>query len=198
MIVLASASPRRAALLRRLGAPFRVVPAEVDETPRCGEAAPAYALRLAREKALAVGAALPTLGADTVVAVDGRILGKPRDAAEGAAMLLSLSGRAHAAFTGVALCDSEREACRLAAARVTFRRIAADEAKDYWNTGEPADKAGGYGIQGIGGVFVSRIEGSYGAVVGLPLRETCDLLWSFNVQCWRSRRKEAEAPWPTS
>lgn len=184
MIALASASPRRAAMLELLGVPFRALPANVDETPRRGEAAAAYVLRLAREKAMAVRAAMPVLGADTAVALDGRILGKPRNAADGAAMLLALSGRVHAVFTGVALRAPRREACRLAVAKVTFRRIEGREANAYWDTGEPADKAGGYGIQGVGGVFASRIEGSHGAVVGLPLRETCDLLRSFDVQCW--------------
>lgn len=181
MIALASASPRRAALLELLGVPFRAAPANIDETPRRDELAAAYALRLAREKAMAVPAAVPVLGADTAVTLDGRIFGKPRDAADGVAMLLALSGRMHAVFTGVALFAPQREACRLAVARVRFRRIEASEAKAYWNTGEPADKAGGYGIQGVGGVFVSQIDGSYGAVVGLPLRETCDLLRSFDI-----------------
>ena len=184
MIALASASPRRAAMLEWLGVPFRAAPANIDETPRRDEFAATYALRLAREKAMAVRAAVPVLGADTAVTLDGRIFGKPRDAADGVAMLLALSGRVHAVFTGVALCAAEREACRLAVARVRFRRIEAAEAKAYWNTGEPADKAGGYGIQGIGGAFVSHIDGSPGAVVGQPLRETCDLLRSFDIQCW--------------
>jgi len=186
MMVLASASPRRAELLRRLGVPFRTVPAAIDEAPRPGEAAPAYVLRLACEKAVAAGAAAPTLGADTALAIDGRILGKPRDEEEGVAMLHTLSGREHEVFTGLFMRDGNREACRLASAVVTFREIDAGEARAYWRTGEGRDKAGGYGIQGIGGVFASRIDGSFGAVVGLPLRETDDLLRSFNVPCWRN------------
>lgn len=186
MMVLASASPRRAELLRCLGVPFRVVPAALDEAPRPGEATPAYVLRLAREKAVAAGAAAPTLGADTALAIDGRILGKPRDEEEGVAMLHTLSGREHEVFTGLFMRDGNCEACRLASAVVTFRAIDAGEAQAYWRTGEGRDKAGGYGIQGIGGVFASRINGSFGAVVGLPLRETDDLLRSFNVPCWRN------------
>ena len=188
-MVLASASPRRAALLRRLGVRFRAVPANVDETPRPGEAAPAYVLRLARAKAAAVAGEAPTFGADTAVALDGRILGKPRTQDEGVAMLLALSGRAHQVFTGLHMRDGDREASRLASATVTFRDIERAEAVAYWRTGEGADKAGGYGIQGIGGVFAARIDGSFGAIVGLPLRETDDLLRSFGVQCWRCRQQ---------
>lgn len=186
MMVLASASPRRAALLRCLGVSFRAVPAAIDEAPLPGEAAPAYVLRLAREKAIAVGAAAPTLGADTALTIGGRILGKPRNEGEGVAMLRSLSGREHEVFTGLFMRDGSREACRLASAVVTFRDIDGGEAGAYWRTGEGHDKAGGYGIQGIGGVFASRIDGSFGAVVGLPLRETDDLLRSFSVPCWRN------------
>lgn len=187
MIVLASASPRRAALLHHLKVGFRAVPSAVDEAPCPGEALPAYVLRLAREKAVAVATPAPTLGADTAVALDGRILGKPRTEDEGVAMLRALAGREHQVCTGLFMRNGEREACRLASARVTFRHIDADEAAAYWRTGEGRDKAGGYGIQSIGGVFATRIDGSFGAVVGLPLRETDDLLRSFAVQCWRDR-----------
>ena len=182
MIVLASASPRRAAMLQSLGVRFRAVAANVDETPRRGEAAPALVLRLAREKACAVGASVPTLGADTAVAIDGRILGKPASPGEGVAMLCALAGREHQVFTGLFMRADDREACRLAGATVTFRAIGEAEAQAYCRTGEGMDKAGGYGIQGLGGVFATRIEGSFGAIVGLPLPEADDLLKSFEVR----------------
>ncbi len=187
MIVLASASPRRAEWLTRIGVSFRASPVDIDESPRPGEDAAAYVLRLAREKAAAATATRkPVLAADTTVRLDGRILGKPDGERQGIAMLLALSGRTHEVFTAVTVRSAEREACRLASASVTFRPIDAAEAASYWRTGEPADKAGGYGIQGMGAVFVSRIDGSPGAVVGLPLRETHDLLRSFGIPCWRS------------
>lgn len=184
MIVLASASPRRAEWLERIGVPFVVRPVAIDESPRPGEPVGAYVLRLAREKAAAATADGVVLAADTAVCLDGRIFGKPRDGRDGIAMLLALSGREHQVFTALHVRSQDGEACRLAAATVTFRPIDAGEAAAYWRTGEPADKAGGYGMQGMGGVFVSRIDGSPGAVVGLPLRETCDLLGSFGVPCW--------------
>lgn len=184
MIVLASASPRRADRLRRIGVPFLIRPVAIDESPRPNEPAASYVLRLAREKAAAGTADRVVLAADTTVCVDGRIFGKPRDERDGIAMLLALSGREHQVFTALSVRSPDREACRLASATVTFRPIDAAEATAYWRTGEPADKAGGYGIQGMGGVFVSRIDGSPGAVVGLPLRETYDLLRSFGVPCW--------------
>ena len=184
MIVLASASPRRAEWLERIGVAFAVRPVAIDEAPGVDEPAAAYVLRLAREKAAAATADGVVLAADTTVCLDGRILGKPRDERDGTAMLLALSGREHQVFTGLTVRSTDREACRLASATVTFRPIDAAEAAAYWRTGEPADKAGGYGMQGLGGVFVSRIDGSPGAVVGLPLRETCDLLKSFGIPCW--------------
>ena len=185
MIVLASASPRRAEWLTRIGVSFHAAPVDIDESPRPGEDAAAYVLRLAREKAAAaIATEKPVLAADTTVCLDGRILGKPEDEHHGVAMLLALSGRTHEVFTAVTVRSAGREACRLASATVTFRPIDPSEAASYWRTGEPADKAGGYGIQGMGGVFVSRIDGSPGAVVGLPLRETHDLLRSFDIPCW--------------
>ena len=188
MIVLASASPRRAEWLERIGVPFVVRPVAIDESPRADEPAPAYVLRLAREKAAAAAADRVVLAADTAVCLDGRIFGKPRGKHEGLAMLLALSGREHQVFTALTVRSPDREACRLASAIVTFRAIEPAEAAAYWRTGEPADKAGGYGMQGMGGVFVSRIDGSPGAVVGLPLRETHDVLRSFGIRCWSDAR----------
>ena len=187
MIVLASASPRRAEGLERIGVSFTARPVDIDESPRLGEHAAAYVLRLARQKAAAAPeSGQVVLAADTTVHLDGRIIGKPENEAHGVAMLLALSGRAHEVFTAVAVRSGERHACRLASATVTFRSLDAAEATAYWRTGEPADKAVGYGMQGMGGVFVSRVDGSPGAVVGLPLRETCDLLRSCGIPCWNA------------
>ena len=181
-LVLASASPRRRELLAVLGVQYRVAPADIDETPRPDEQAAAYVQRMALEKARAgmrqAGPGAAVLGADTTVAVDGRILGKPVDRTDALRMLALLSGRTHQVHSGVALCaaDSCHEA--LSSTDVTFREVTAAEAGDYWDTGEPADKAGAYGIQGLGSVFVSSIRGSYTGVVGLPLFETAQLLTS--------------------
>ncbi len=187
-LVLASASPRRAMLLEQIGVPFSVRIPRIDETPRSGEAPASYVERLARDKAQAVAVAGNlTIAADTVVVLEGEILGKPdgRDAAID--LLERLSGRTHQVITGVAITDLSRLRCVQVTAEVTFRAIDADEASAYWNTGEPADKAGGYGIQGTGGIFARSINGSYSAVVGLPLMETEVLLREFGVDTWRYR-----------
>ena len=186
-LVLASASPRRAALLRQIEVPFRACAPALDETCRRGEPAPQYVRRMALAKARAVAADLPVLAADTVVVLDGRVFGKPADRGTGLAMLGALSGREHDVLTAVAMRWRGREDACLAQARVALRRIGDDEAAAYWTTGEPADKAGGYGIQGIGGMFVRRIHGSYGAVVGLPLAETELLLRAAGIDTWRWR-----------
>lgn len=178
--VLASASPRRLELLGQLGLRPRVRPARVDETPRPGEHPALYVERLARAKALWVqrvlGVGVPVLGADTAVVVDGDILGKPVDRAQGLAMLARLSGRKHRVLTGIALVQRESVHSRVSVTHVHLRTIAAWEREAYWATGEPRDKAGAYAIQGLGAVFVERIEGSYSGVMGLPLFETAELL----------------------
>ncbi len=178
MLILASASPRRAALLEQIGVSFRVRTVAVDETPLPREAPLAYVQRLALAKARAVApaaAGLPVLGADTAVVLDCRIMQKPADGEEALAMLASLSGRRHQVLTAVALIAG-KEAVRVSETAVFFRAITPAEARAYWETGEPVDKAGAYAIQGRGAVFVSRLEGSYSAVVGLPLFETAQLL----------------------
>lgn len=196
-LYLASASPRRRELLLQIGVPHRLVAAGIDESVRPGEAAPDYVERLAREKAAAGLAALDgtardgeaaacVLGADTAVVLDGRILGKPEGRAEGLAMLAALSGRRHEVLTAVALCDATRCLSRVVRSEVQFRPLTAAEREAYWASGEPCDKAGGYGIQGLGAVFVSRLEGSYSAVVGLPLCETAELLAAFGIPCWQA------------
>jgi septum formation protein len=177
-IHLASHSPRRRELLAQIGVRHDVLPVDVDESLHPGEAPAAYVLRLALAKARA-GHALrpdrPVLGADTAVVVDDRILGKPLDRADGIAMLGRLSGREHRVLTAVALVGA-REETRLCVSHVRFRRIADAEAAAYWETGEPADKAGGYAVQGVGALFVESIAGSYSGVMGLPLFETGELL----------------------
>lgn len=181
--VLASASPRRAELLQGLGLRFAIAAQHIDETRRDNEKAAEFVTRLALEKAEA-GArqtSLPVVGSDTIVVVDGHILGKPGDQADGARMLGMLSGREHEVFTAVAMVQGERYEVRLSTTRVRFRNINSDEMAAYWSTGEPADKAGGYAIQGLASVFVSEIDGSYSGVVGLPLYETAELLKGFGI-----------------
>ncbi|MES1943012.1 maf protein [Salinisphaera sp. PC39] len=177
-MILASASPRRAELLRQIGLPFERRPVDVDEAPLPDESPAALAQRLAVAKARAgvADAALPVLGSDTVVALGDEALGKPADRAEALAMLARLSGRTHEVHTGVALAHAGDTETVLVTTRVTMRDIAPGEAEAYWATGECDDKAGAYGIQGLGAVFVRRIEGSYSAVMGLPLFETAGLL----------------------
>ncbi len=187
-IVLASSSPRRAALLRQIGVPFTVQVADVDESLRPGEAPAAYVDRLARDKAriLARPGQL-TLGADTGVVVDGEILGKPTDRGSAVSMLARLSARTHQVITAVAVTDASAMRSLQVVTDMTFRPISGAEANAYWDTGEPADKAGGYGIHGIGCIFARSINGSYSAVVGLPLTETEALLRGFGADTWRYR-----------
>ncbi|WP_220813873.1 Maf family protein [Pseudomonas paralcaligenes] len=189
---LASGSPRRRELLAQIGVPFVTLIASIDETALPDEPAQRYVERLAREKALAGLATLErsagavVLGADTAVVLDGRILGKPNDRADALSTLAALSGREHEVMTAVALAATDRVESRVVVSRVRFRPFRPGEAEAYWATGEPRDKAGGYGIQGLAAVFVSQLEGSYSAVVGLPLCETAQLLEVFGIPCWQS------------
>lgn len=187
VLCLASASPRRRELLASIGVPVTVHPCDIDETPLAGETAQAYVQRLAVAKAEAAAPLtdLPTLGSDTAVVVDGRILGKPADAEEGAEMLRLLSGRRHEVLTAVAVSGPEGMLSCCVATQVTMREISADEIAAYWLTGEPADKAGGYAIQGFAAIFVKQIQGSHSAVVGLPLFETTHLLCRQGVPIWQ-------------
>ncbi|MHC6227200.1 Maf family protein [Pseudomonas sp. X10] len=195
-LFLASGSPRRRELLAQIGVPFTSVVAPVDETPLPGESAPAYVERLARAKAQAglAGLARPAvvLGADTAVVLDGRILGKPEGRGHALAMLAELAGREHQVLTAVALTDGQRCLSQCVASEVRLRPISPDEAQRYWATGEPLDKAGGYAIQGLGAIFVTGLQGSYSAVVGLPLSETAELLGQFGIACWQPRPFDAE------
>lgn len=191
-LCLASGSPRRRELLTQIGVPFTVVSAAIDETPLVNEPATAYVERLARAKAAAGRAALGevsgvcVLGADTAVILDGQILGKPLDQADALAMLMALSGREHEVITAIAVLDGERCEVRQVSSRVRFRTLSIEEATAYWHSGEPQDKAGGYAIQGLAAVFVAGLNGSYSAVVGLPVCETAELLGQFGIPCWQN------------
>ena len=172
MLVLASASPRRQELLRNAGFAFEVQPADIPENVLPGEDAKKYAERLAREKALAVSLQHPhdtVLGADTIVAVDGQLLGKPANSADAARMLHLLSGRDHEVITGICLVVKGQPFVASETTRVTVDRITDKEIADYVATGEPMDKAGAYAIQGIASRWIPRIEGDYSNVVGLPV-----------------------------
>lgn len=186
-IYLASASPRRRDLLRQIGVECQVSPVDVDEAPHPGEAPAEYVLRLALAKARAGHEAvrrlapLPVLAADTAVTLDNEILGKPRDRQHALFMMRRLSGRSHKVLTAVALIDGEASS-RLSVSSVTFRPVSDQEILAYWNTGEPADKAGGYAVQGLAAAFIARLEGSYSGVMGLPLFETAELLQQAGIK----------------
>jgi septum formation protein len=191
-VYLASASPRRHQLLKQIGVPFQVLNVTIDESVGASENPLAYVARVASAKAGAGfrqseargSLARPVLAADTAVVIDGEILGKPLNGEDGRRMLRLLSGRTHEVLTAVALATQSGLASRLSRSEVTFRAIGAAEARDYWDTAEPRDKAGGYAIQGYGAVFVSGLRGSYSGVMGLPLYETAELLRSADVALW--------------
>lgn len=191
-LYLASGSPRRRELLTQIGVPFLTQIAPIDENALPGESPLAYVERLALAKGYAGLAALAdsdgavVLGADTAVVLDGHILGKPRERADALATLQALSGRSHQVLTAVALVSRERQVARVVTSQVTFRPLTQAEIEAYWASGEPQDKAGSYGIQGLAAVFVSQLQGSYSAVVGLPLCETAALLAEFAIPCWQT------------
>jgi septum formation protein len=212
-VYLASGSPRRRELLQQIGVSYRLVGSAIDESVRPGEAPVVYVARLAAAKADAgwanadvawantdaranSGAAratnrepadAPVLAADTAVVLDGKILGKPADRQDAEGMLRQLSGRTHEVLTAIALRTAGGVESRISRSEVTFRRIAADEAGDYWETGEPGDKAGAYAIQGLAAVFIADLRGSYSGVMGLPLFETAELLDRAGVRRWQGR-----------
>jgi septum formation protein len=181
-IALASASPRRRELLSQLGIDFDLVKVDVDESQFPQEAATDYVLRLAKTKAQAGLAAqmsavkLPVLGADTIVVVDGEVLGKPVDQEDFLRMMRLLNGRQHQVYTAIALATPELLLSDTVRTEVWFSAMTTAQMLAYWQSGEPADKAGGYGIQGLASRFIPKIAGSYFAVVGLPLYETDQLL----------------------
>ena len=187
VVCLASASPRRRALLEQIGVPHTLASADIDEARRKNESPVEYVQRMAQEKARTVWerqSSLPVLAADTTVVLDGTVYGKPRDRAHAIEMLSTLSGRTHQVLTAVALAISGGTQLRLSDSAVKFRSIPAEECASYWDTGEPRDKAGGYAIQGLGAVFIESVTGSYSGVMGLPLFETAELLRSAGLPCW--------------
>lgn len=178
-LILASASPRRAELLRAAGIPFEISGADIDERFRAGETPGHAVARLAEAKAGAVVARYPdrvVLGADTTVVVGGEALGKPADAADAARMLTLLSGRTHEVLTGVCLCAQGRRLVHVEPTRVRMVRLSDAEIAWYVSTGEAADKAGGYAVQGLASRFIKGIDGSYSNVVGLPISRVYELL----------------------
>lgn len=188
-LLLASKSPRRRELLHQIGVRFEVLDINVPERREAHETAQDYVQRLASQKSRA-GTVLrpdvPVLGADTIVVFGDKILEKPRDKQQALTMLAQLSGVTHKVYTAVAVTLEKRQKTILCCTDVTFRDILPAEAERYWHTGEPQDKAGGYGIQGLAAVFVANMQGSYSNVVGLPLMETQQLLAQFDVPVWNS------------
>lgn len=184
-VILASSSPRRRDLLRLIGIPHEIEPAEIDETPHPHEEPAAHAERLAREKAMAIAArhsAACVIAADTIVVVDGEILGKPRDRTDAHRMLRALAGRRHVVHTAVAVARRGRVEAEVESVDVTFRELDDHEIERYIATGEPMDKAGAYGIQGYGATIVERIEGDYFAVMGLALVRVVRLLGRVGIR----------------
>jgi septum formation protein len=184
MIYLASASPRRQELLRQLGVEFEAIPSNILEVRQSGESPADYVSRVARDKAQFAATLMrerglpvfPVLGADTEVVLDGEILGKPQDRVHGIALLNRLSGRTHEVLSAVCVVDQDSEHTALSISRVTFSRLTEAEIAQYWATGEPADKAGAYAVQGKAAAFIERLEGSYSGVMGLPLHELAEIL----------------------
>ncbi|OUS05531.1 septum formation protein Maf [Gammaproteobacteria bacterium 54_18_T64] len=190
-LILASASPRRAELLRQIGVRFAVHPADIDESQYPNEAVEDYVQRMACEKAQTVARQkptneLPVLGADTTVVLEQQVFPKPASKAEAIATLRALSGRNHRVLSAIAVVAGGRTGLSLSETSVRFREIEEQEYERYWSTGEPLGKAGAYAIQGLGAVFVEAITGSYSGVVGLPLMQTFELFERFNIACWNA------------
>lgn len=198
-LILASGSPRRRQLLELIGLPHLVVSSELEEVQDPAEDAVSFAVRVALDKALAVarGAAtpdLPVLGADTVVEVDGQVLGKPSSPAEVERMLESLSGRSHRVHTALALVRGERQAALVDTATVHFAAMTSDQIRWYADTGEPLDKAGAYAVQGIGGLFVRGVDGSPHTVVGLPIHRLPELWSALGLDLWEELGASGPGP----
>lgn len=189
-IYLASASPRRQELLRQLGLAFEAMPSNISEAPQRAEAPEAYVKRVAQDKARAVATLIaerglpwhPVLGADTEVVLQGEILGKPRDRVHGLEMLRRLAGRTHEVLTAISVRHGEKDETLLSTSLVSLAPLTEAEIAQYWETGEPADKAGAYAIQGKAAAFIARIEGSYSGVMGLPLYELVEILKKIGVR----------------
>lgn len=194
MIYLASQSPRRQELLQQIGVPFQQLSSDIDETPYKDEKPADYVCRMALEKASAGWRTVlehqwtlaPLLSADTSVVLENKILGKPVNTDHACDMLLSLSGNCHEVMTAIAVTNGHKTTVRLSTTQVIMTHFNHTQIKAYVSTGEPADKAGAYGIQGLGAVLVESIRGSYSGVVGLPLQETADVLREFGITPWHS------------
>jgi len=191
-IVLASASPRRREILTQIGVQFTVQEHSVDEVLLADESPETYVQRLALEKALSVQAmhaekSVPILGSDTIVVCARQILGKPADKEDGLRMLTLLSGKQHQVFSAVAVCFEDQQQTVLVRSDVTFKELSDQEIERYWLSDEPLGKAGAYAIQGLGGMFVTALSGSYSGVVGLPAYETSQLLAAFGVSTGLSK-----------
>ncbi len=197
-IILASASPRRRDLLSQLGLNFTVAGQDLDETQIPDEEPLDYVRRMALRKAQAVKDEVPlkvsslVIGSDTIVVCEGAVLGKPVNKKDGLRMLRLLSGKAHSVLTAVSIVTLNRECVSVSKNKVEFRPITKQEAEAYWQSQEPADKAGSYGIQGLGAVFVKTLHGSYSGVMGLPLYETAKLLGEFGIDCMTRAGVEIE------
>ena len=185
-VILASASPRRRELLDQIGVRYEVFAVDIDESLRAGESPEDFVVRLALEKAEAGfdrhPSGLPVLGSDTIVLLNKDILCKPADEQQGLQMLSALSGQMHEVLTAVAMVQKDHREYLLSTSKVYFRAMSGEEIQAYWNTGEPADKAGAYGIQGLAAQFIERLDGSYSGVMGLPLFETAELLKKFGIR----------------
>jgi len=205
-IYLASQSPRRRALIEQLGIRYQTLNVEVDESPHSREAPVDFVERLALQKAragwqLAAKPMAPVVGADTCIVLDGEIVGKPESQQQGIALLKRYSGRAHEVYTGVAIVgsgtdDQEPEIMhyvRTNISTVTFRAITNEECEQYWKSGEPIGKAGGYAIQGLASVFIEKLEGSYSGVMGLPLFEFAELISLFGIKILNTGEKSKVA-----
>ena len=186
---LASSSPRRRDILQSLGVDFTQSPVNIDESHRPGEIITDMPMRLALEKVLALGtkesSGVPVLAADTAVVLENRVYGKPKSKDDALSMLSQLSGRSHTVITAVVLQVSDQVLSGKSHTEVRLRNINLQEAEAYWLSGEPADKAGAYAIQGLGGIFVEAVQGSYSGVVGLPVFETAALLAEAGIQILR-------------
>ncbi len=190
---LASKSPRRRELLQQIGVPYTTVSVDVPECHEPGESPEEYVCRLAQEKARAGANAspgYPTLGSDTIVVQGGVILEKPASEGHFYEMMSQLSASEHEVMTAVCLCDTEKELTELSVTQVCFKPLTPELMKAYWATGEPADKAGGYGIQGKGAALVNQIKGSYSAVVGLPIEKLIPMLEAFSIPYWSTEAHE--------
>jgi len=187
-IILASASPRRSELLDQIKVRHSVYPVDIDETPRPDEVPLDYVLRMAAEKSLAcverLGLQMPVLAADTTVVLGSRIIGKPADCEDALAILKQLSGKTHRVYSAVSLRGKQHNLA-VSQTEVTFKFLTEQQIIAYWLSGEPVDKAGSYAIQGIGGVFVESINGSFSGVVGLPLFETAELLSKEGIEVFK-------------